>query len=53
MQPHLQKCFDAIKKLQFGENEEGNATTDIFSMVSPEGEVVSLGKGLKGFKIIF
>jgi dynein heavy chain len=46
VQPHMRKCFDAIQKLEFGE-ENGKTANDINAMVSPEGEVVSLGKGLK------
>lgn len=58
VQPHLRKCFDAISKLEFGTKlvlPEGAAegegveletvlTTDIVAMMSPEQEVVSLGK---------
>uniref|UniRef100_A0A4W3JW30 Dynein axonemal heavy chain 6 n=1 Tax=Callorhinchus milii TaxID=7868 RepID=A0A4W3JW30_CALMI len=57
VQPHLRKCFDAISKLEFalasqveekGETEpEKLYTNDILAMISPEGEKVSLGKGLK------
>ena len=54
VQPHLRKCFDAIAKLEFGivegSGEDGTEiqyNTDILSMVSPENEKVSLGKGLK------
>ncbi|XP_078448652.1 dynein axonemal heavy chain 6 [Lampetra planeri] len=52
VQPHLRKCFDAIARLEFAlapaEGEQERAfTNDILAMVSPEGEKVSLGKGLK------
>ena len=51
VQPHLRKCFDAIAKLDFTKmkNEHGEEvfTTDILAMLSPEGERVSLTKGLK------
>lgn len=54
MQRHLQKCFDAIYRLEFvvaskDETEGGESvlTTDISAMISPEGEKVGLGKGLK------
>lgn len=63
VQPHLRKCFDAISKLEFGTKlvlPEGAAegegveletvlTTDIVAMMSPEQEVVSLGKVLFHF----
>uniref|UniRef100_A0A8C2B7Q0 Dynein, axonemal, heavy chain 6 n=1 Tax=Cyprinus carpio TaxID=7962 RepID=A0A8C2B7Q0_CYPCA len=41
VQPHLRKCFDGEtgEKIQY--------TNDILAMVSPEGEKVALGKGLK------
>ena len=45
VQPHMRKCFDAIQKLEFG--EPGKAANDIVGMISPEGENVTLGKGLK------
>lgn len=54
MQRHLQKCFDAIYRLEFATKEgDSNAepetvlTTDIVAMISPEGERVPLGKGLR------
>ncbi|CAK9798189.1 Dynein axonemal heavy chain 6 [Anthophora quadrimaculata] len=54
VQRHLQKCFDAIYRLEFatkddktGETQETVLTTDILAMISPEGERVYLGKGLK------
>lgn len=61
VQRHLQKCFDAIYRLEFAaatpqeESVESTPpvatellfTTDILSMISPEGEKVGLGKGLK------
>ncbi|KAL7988579.1 hypothetical protein Chor_007498, partial [Crotalus horridus] len=52
VQPHLRKCFDSISKLEFAymapaEGEEKVLTNDILAMLSPEGERVGLGKGLK------
>ncbi|KAJ8313399.1 hypothetical protein KUTeg_009027 [Tegillarca granosa] len=53
VQPHLRKCFDAIAKLEFGiqtpanGEEEVQYSNDILAMLSPEGEKVGLGKGLK------
>lgn len=55
VQRHLQKCFDAIYRLEFGTLDQGEGvkskesilTTDIIAMLSPEGERVILGKGLK------
>eukprot|EP00891_Asterochloris_glomerata_P001497 jgi/Astpho2/1497/e_gw1.00026.129.1_t len=44
VQPHLQKCFDGIQSLEFG---EGTTIVDIHAMVSGEGERVQLGKNLK------
>ncbi|XP_031781103.1 dynein heavy chain 6, axonemal isoform X1 [Nasonia vitripennis] len=52
VQRHLQKCFDAIFRLEFGASEAGpmgqkKLSNDIVAMISPEGERVELGKGLK------
>ena len=44
VQPHMSKCFDGIKSLDFGEDPK---STDIFGMKSGEGEYVSLGKNLR------
>jgi len=44
VQPHLIKCFDNIKKLDFGPSA---ASIDISAMFSQEGERVGLGKNLK------
>ncbi|XP_043065698.2 dynein axonemal heavy chain 6 [Drosophila bipectinata] len=51
VQPHLRKCFDAIYRLEFGSKEGGDgkmvATNDIIAFLSPEGEKLQFGKGLK------
>ena len=44
VQPHMSKCFDGIKSLDFGKDPK---SVDIFAMMSPEGERVGLGKNLK------
>ena len=44
VQPHMIKCFDGIKALDFGADPK---SVDIYGMISPEGEKVSLGKNLK------
>jgi len=54
VQPHMMKCFDAIKKLDFGGEHESSpvrtkdeTSVDIYGMISSEGEYVTLGKNLK------
>ncbi len=44
VQPHMGKCFDGIRRLDFGDDPR---SIDIFAMVSGEGERVSLGKNTK------
>ena len=39
MQPHLIKCFDSIKKLDFGDSP---TSIDIAAMISNEGERLTL-----------
>lgn len=44
----MQKCFDAIFRLQFAaSNQQGGQSNDILAMTSPEGEIVEFSKGLK------
>ncbi|ORY38879.1 hypothetical protein BCR33DRAFT_853838 [Rhizoclosmatium globosum] len=45
VQPHLSKCFDAIKSLDFNSNDP--KSIDIAAMVSPEGERVGFIKMIK------
>lgn len=44
VQPHMGKCFDGIRRLDFGDDPK---SIDIFAMISGEGERVNLGKNLK------
>ncbi len=44
VQPHMIKCFDAIKSLDFGNDPK---STDIYGMSSLEAEYINLGKNLK------
>lgn len=47
----MRKCFDAIYRLEFGQKEGGDGkmvpTNDIIAFLSPEGEKLQFGKGLK------
>ena len=43
VQPHLSKCFDALKKLTFG---EGEACNEMIALNSSEGEQVPTTEGL-------
>ncbi|KAJ3216110.1 Dynein heavy chain 6, axonemal [Dinochytrium kinnereticum] len=45
VQPHLSKCFDAIKSLEFSSNDP--KSIDIVAMISPEGERVPFLKVIK------
>lgn len=52
VQPHLRKCFDAVARIEFGTKDgdskgEKIQTNDILAMISPEGEKILFGKGLK------
>lgn len=51
VQPHLRKCFDAISKIEFGtiknSDNQDVMTTDITAFISPEGEKILFGIGLK------
>ncbi|KAI9190457.1 hypothetical protein H9P43_001891 [Blastocladiella emersonii ATCC 22665] len=44
VQPHLGKCFDAIKSLEFSPEPK---SIDILAMISPEGEKVHFNKAVK------
>ncbi|GFR44385.1 hypothetical protein Agub_g5605 [Astrephomene gubernaculifera] len=44
VQPHMGKCFDGIRRLDFGDDPK---SIDIYAMISGEGERVSLGKNTK------
>lgn len=44
VQPHMSKCFDGIKMLEFGDEPRSTAIT---AMLSAEGERVPLGGNLK------
>jgi dynein heavy chain, axonemal len=44
VQPHMSKCFDGIKILEFGDEDRSTAIT---AMLSAEGERVPLGGNLK------
>ncbi|KAL2609519.1 hypothetical protein R1flu_028092 [Riccia fluitans] len=44
VQPHMSKCFDGIRSLDFGDDPK---SVDIYAMISGEGERVGLGKNLK------
>lgn len=45
VQPHLSKCFDAIKSLEFSAADP--KSMEILAMISPEGEKISFAKGIK------
>jgi dynein heavy chain len=48
VQPHMPKCFDAIKRLDFGgDGRPETADHRIYGIVSPEGECVDFGPNLK------
>ena len=54
VQPHMNKCFDGIKGLDFGGQHAKSpkkvldeASVDIYGMISPETEYVTLGNNLK------
>jgi dynein heavy chain len=44
VQPHMGKCFDAIKRIKFG---EGRHAHDILGFIDPSGEVVTLTEAVK------
>jgi dynein heavy chain, axonemal len=44
VQPHMSKCFDAIKRIKFGEGKHGH---DILGFLDPGGEYVPLTDSVK------
>jgi dynein heavy chain, axonemal len=44
VQPHMSKCFDAIKRIKFGEGRQGH---DILGFLDPSGEYVPLSDSVK------
>ena len=44
VQPHMSKCFDAIKRIKFGEGRQGH---DILGYLDPSGEYVALSESVK------
>lgn len=44
VQPHMSKCFDAIKRIKFG---EGRHAHDILGYLDPSGEYVTLSENVK------
>eukprot|EP00960_Hanusia_phi_P070417 767305-Hanusia_phi.AAC.13 len=54
VQPHMNKCFDGIKSLDFGGQHNlspvkqvDESSVDIYGIISPENEYVTMGKNLK------
>jgi dynein heavy chain len=54
VQPHMNKCFDGIKGLDFGGQHPNSPikkidenSVDIYGIISPESEYVTMGKNLK------
>lgn len=44
VQPHMSKCFDAIKRIKFGDGKHGH---DILGFLDPGGEYVPLSESVK------
>ncbi|KAJ1494153.1 hydrolytic ATP binding site of dynein motor region D1-domain-containing protein [Baffinella frigidus] len=54
VQPHISKCFDAIKNIDFGGQHKQSPvkifdenSVDIYGLISPENEYITMGKHLK------
>ena len=45
VQPHMSKCFDAIKRIKFGDNIR--TEKDIFGFLDPSGEYVALSDSVR------
>ena len=47
VQPHMSKCFDAIKRIKFGEKNAKKQEKEIFGFLDPSGEYVKLSESVR------